>query len=676
MPVPPDGSILGTDGADTLSGGIGADTIFGFDGDDSLIGEDGDDSLVGGAGNDTLRGGWGDDTLLGGDGDDEIEGLYGNDVIDTGAGNDHVFGRDGDDLIYGREGDDHLIGSLGTDTIHGGEGNDTLAGSQGNDEIHGGDGNDLAFIGVYEGSDSIFMDAGNDFVDGGSAGSSFYAEGGAGNDTLTSGMGDDTLLGGAGNDLLNGGAGNDILYGGGDADVVTGGDGDDVFVLQDVPGTLHILDFGANGAADLIDLSQLSGYQTAEAVSAVTTTGQGTTTMSFAVTGGTLVVTVLSDAPLVASDLGLSGVLEGAPGDDTVVDGGGDDTVDDGNSDGDSGNDGSGTGSTFVLDGPDAGHFVVDPATGAISNMDWFTPSYDVVWDVNGDHIYEVSVVELDANGAETARGSLELVVTPEGAEWRTAGEDSSGGDDDDGSDDGEDPDDSTGDGTGGTVYTLTGEDASIFDVDAGTGEVSYKAWFTPSYEEVWDLDRDHIYEVSVLGSDDTGAEVSRSDLELVVSETDAVWRDALPEGDEETDTDPPTDPADNGSVDGSGGTEGLRYSLAGQDASIFDVEADTCLVSFKAWFQPHYDQVWDLDRDHIYEISVLGTDDAGEEVSRIDLELVVSEDDAIWREAPPEDSAEMPTGEDLMALLFTPMADEDVIPAEVEVEEPADVDI
>lgn len=671
MPVEPDGSVTGTHGADFLTGTDAADTIFGLDGDDSLVGADGADSLVGGAGNDTLRGGHGDDTLLGGDGDDEIEGLYGNDVIDTGTGNDHVFGRDGDDLIYGREGDDHLIGSIGTDTVFGGAGNDTLAGSQGDDEIHGGDGNDLAFIGVLEGSDSIYMDAGNDLVDGASAGFSFYAEGGAGNDTLNSGVGDDTLFGGTGNDVLHGGEGDDTLAGGGDSDVVTGGDGDDVFILQDVPGHLQITDFGANGAADLIDLSQLAGYDTADAVSAVMTIQQGATTLNLDVTGGTLVVTILSQDPLVAEDMGLSGTLSATIIEDTPNDGtdsggnhsGGDDAVDDGTVE-----DGPDTG-LFRLEGPDAGHFIVDPYTGAISNMDWFTPSYDQVWDTNGDHIYEVSVLGSDASGAEISRSDLELVVTRSGALWREAGADDTpdGGPDDnlhpegEGTDPAEDgPEDGGTD--SGPQFSLEGADASIFDVDQDTGDVSYKQWFTPAFDEVWDMDRDHVYEVSVIGSDASGTQVSRSDLELVVSETDAVWRTATPDSDEAPAESVPEDAtAGLQSVDGSGGTHGLLYGLAGQDADIFEIDNATGIVTSKSWFQPSFDEVWDLDRDHIYEISVIGTDEDGGEVGRTDLELVVTESEAVWRQAPVEDV----TGEELMALLFTPMTDEDAIPDE-----------
>ena len=76
-------------------------------------------------------------------------------------------------------------------------------------------------------------------------------------------------------------------------------------------------------------------------------------------------------------------------------------------------------GVTYSLGGPDAGHFVVDVATGAISYIDWFTPSYDQVWDVNGDHIYEVSIIGTNADGTQDSRDNLELVVTETDVFWQ-----------------------------------------------------------------------------------------------------------------------------------------------------------------------------------------------------------------------------------------------------------------
>ncbi|APG47868.1 Hint domain-containing protein [Phaeobacter porticola] len=245
----------GIDG-DTLEGGAGRDTLEGGAGNDSLSSGDDNDLLLGGDGDDTITAGYGDDTLYGGDGNDRLEGLYGNDLIYAGEGDDHVFGRDQDDLIYGEGGNDTLIGSMGTDTVWGGAGNDILAGSQGNDEIHGGDGDDLAFIGVYEDSDRIFLDDGNDFLDGSSAGSSFYGEGGRGDDVMNSGVGNDTLLGGEGYDRLSGGAGDDSLDGGSEDDVIEGGSGADTLIGGTGADSLYgddDRDLFVGGAGDVVD---------------------------------------------------------------------------------------------------------------------------------------------------------------------------------------------------------------------------------------------------------------------------------------------------------------------------------------------------------------------------------------------------------------------------------------
>lgn len=55
--------LTGTDGDDTLTGGLLDDRLAGGQGDDSLSGAAGDDTLIGGAGRDTLAGGTGKDTF-------------------------------------------------------------------------------------------------------------------------------------------------------------------------------------------------------------------------------------------------------------------------------------------------------------------------------------------------------------------------------------------------------------------------------------------------------------------------------------------------------------------------------------------------------------------------------------------------------------------------------------
>jgi Ca2+-binding RTX toxin-like protein len=71
---PPPGSIVGTDGNDTITGTTGNDTIFGLGGNDVVFGDAGADSIVGGTGNDSLNGNAGADWLEGGAGNDALSG--------------------------------------------------------------------------------------------------------------------------------------------------------------------------------------------------------------------------------------------------------------------------------------------------------------------------------------------------------------------------------------------------------------------------------------------------------------------------------------------------------------------------------------------------------------------------------------------------------------------------
>ncbi len=94
-------NIVGTDGPDTLSGGLGDDTLRGGGGADLLQAGQGNDLLIGDVSDDTLEGNIGDDTLRGNDGDDVITGGTGNDLL-TG-------GSEADTFTFGQ--------AWGTDTI-------------------------------------------------------------------------------------------------------------------------------------------------------------------------------------------------------------------------------------------------------------------------------------------------------------------------------------------------------------------------------------------------------------------------------------------------------------------------------------------------------------------------------------------------------------------------------
>ncbi|WP_128566097.1 hypothetical protein, partial [Methylobacterium crusticola] len=159
--------ILGTDGADALSGSSRDDKIFG---------QQGDDVLLGGVGRDRISGQGGNDLVDGGEGGDFVSGDFGNDVVHGGAGDDAVYGDDDDDSVFGDDGNDAVLGGTGNDLVSGDAGNDSVFGETGDDRLFGGLGQD-------------------------------YLSGGAGNDVLFGGEGNDALFGNAGNDVLFGGAG-------------------------------------------------------------------------------------------------------------------------------------------------------------------------------------------------------------------------------------------------------------------------------------------------------------------------------------------------------------------------------------------------------------------------------------------------------------------------------------
>jgi Ca2+-binding RTX toxin-like protein len=219
----------------------------------TLIGSGGADGLTGGFLNDTLRGGEGDDSLTGGAGDD---------LLDGGAGADGLRGDSGNDILLGGDGNDSLIGDEGDDRLEGGNGDDTLGDSDsaGSNTLLGGDGKDSMHT---NGTGKNLLD------------------GGADDDSLAAGNGNDTLLGGAGADTLqiysstygstaahtvtaNGGDGDDVISARLAVDrptqlLATGGAGIDTYVMNAVlvASTYMVTDFSADEGGDRINVLNL-----------------------------------------------------------------------------------------------------------------------------------------------------------------------------------------------------------------------------------------------------------------------------------------------------------------------------------------------------------------------------------------------------------------------------------
>jgi Ca2+-binding RTX toxin-like protein len=286
-------NIIGSNGADSITGNGAVNTLTGGDGNDTIVSNSGADTITGGIGTDTFKTGLtlaainvsgsvgsyaftsiltgdvmtvnemesydfagtvttapatmsfnalggataGADVFVSGATDDSVDGLAGNDVIYTQGGNDRVFGGGDNDVIVLGAGDDAGLGGDGDDYVYGGDGNDAIGGGNGSD-----------ILVADAGDDVVFGGADNDYIYGG-AGSN-YLDGGTGQDVFISQGVNDTLVGGDDNDyfyifgtgsFIDGGAGIDQFVGGVAVsnDLFMGGDGNDY-------------GFGGNGNDELI----------------------------------------------------------------------------------------------------------------------------------------------------------------------------------------------------------------------------------------------------------------------------------------------------------------------------------------------------------------------------------------------------------------------------------------
>ena len=117
-------TMIGTEGADQITGTPVADVIVGLGGNDVIKGGDQADVVCGNGGDDVINGKSGEDLLLGDEGNDRLNGAGKNDHLFGGPGKDRLGGGFGRDRLFGGPGVDQLFGGFGTDTLRGGPGKD------------------------------------------------------------------------------------------------------------------------------------------------------------------------------------------------------------------------------------------------------------------------------------------------------------------------------------------------------------------------------------------------------------------------------------------------------------------------------------------------------------------------------------------------------------------------
>lgn len=240
-------SIVGTNGAETLSGTSKRDVIAGYGGGDLIKGK---------GGNDLICAGNGFDTVVGGQGNDEMRGQNGNDVLRGGPGADKYYGGSGDNTASFVNADGPVVADLAAGTATG-EGSDTLSaivnlvGSPFDDDLRGSSASN-SILGMG-GHDLLLGGDGADELLGGPGGDELFGEGGA-----------DTLDGEEGADKLRGGSGYDLLIGGPHPDDIRGGNGNDTVSYQGAPGIVTVrLDkkeaFGGWALDQLLSIENIIG---------------------------------------------------------------------------------------------------------------------------------------------------------------------------------------------------------------------------------------------------------------------------------------------------------------------------------------------------------------------------------------------------------------------------------
>ncbi|MEM1221830.1 MAG: cadherin domain-containing protein [Verrucomicrobiota bacterium] len=167
----------------------------------------------------------------------------------------------------------------------------------------------------------------------------------------------------------------------------------------------------------------------------------------------------------------------------------------------------------------------------------------------------------------------------------------------------------------GGTLaFEKTGDDAGLFVFNGNTLELSLLN--EESYESPQDADKDNVYEVTITA---TGAEGSTS-LDLDVSLLDVDESPRVPSIDN-TEVDENTTFVGT-VVAGDPDGDTVSFSLSGDDAGLFSLDANTGELTFKN--APDFENPEDIDGDNAYELTLVAKDPA-QNTSSLEVVITVS---------------------------------------------------
>ena len=154
---------------------------------------------------------------------------------------------------------------------------------------------------------------------------------------------------------------------------------------------------------------------------------------------------------------------------------------------------------TFTISGPDTVIFEINKFTGEVTLQDWFAPEPGDNWDADENGTYNFTVTTTAPDGTVTDTPAS-LTVTPTGEyifdapapivlpEPEPV-----------------DPDPVP----FGTLFSLSGDDAIVLQIDETTGAITLNDWLTPDPGDNWDADEDGIYDFNIVTTAPDGTVVT-----------------------------------------------------------------------------------------------------------------------------------------------------------------------
>ena len=246
---------------------------------------------------------------------------------------------------------------------------------------------------------------------------------------------------------------------------------------------------------------------------------------------------------------------------------------------------------TYSLSGTDAADFKIDAATGVVTFVrppDYESPggqSFDVVVTASdgvNSTSQPVSISVTNVNEAPVfTSGSTASVQENQTAAYTAAASDP--------------------DLTNPTYSLAGGADAALFNINATTGEVTFKT--APDFEAPGDAGGNNVYDIVVRASDgtnnvDQAVAITVTNLNDNAPVFSSGATASVPEG---------TLTAYDADASDADAADTIAYTISGADAALFNIDSSTGVVTFKV--APDFEAPADAGGNNVYDITVTASD-------------------------------------------------------------------